>query len=149
MIIKAIQKAFAQARQKGWDKTFWAFDVHETIVKPNWSETTLPTEFYPLAKEALQVISKRKDITCILFTCSHPSEIEKYLAYFESHHIQFSYVNENPEVINKKYGNYSKKPYFNVLFEDKAGFDPYTDWDLVLQELKKYPENALKERIGK
>lgn len=112
-------------------------------MKPNWSETDLPTEFYPLAKEALREISSRNDVICILFTCSHPSEIEKYLVYFKSHGIHFSYVNENPEVINKKYGNYSKKPYFNVLFEDKAGFDPYTDWELVLADLKRYPETIL------
>jgi len=40
-------------------------------------------------------------------------------------------VNENPEVLNLKYGCYDKKPYFNVVFEDKAGFDPMTDWLLV------------------
>ncbi|GAA0891342.1 hypothetical protein GCM10009122_10210 [Fulvivirga kasyanovii] len=136
MITRAIKKAFAQAKEKNWDKTFWAFDIHETIIKPNWSEHKIPTEFYPLAKEALQLISKRKDVSRILFTCSHPNEIEKYLAFFREHDIHFDHVNGNPEIISKKYGYYEKKPYFNVLFEDKAGFDPYEDWEEVIKLVK-------------
>lgn len=136
MITRAIKKAFAHAEEKNWDKTFWAFDIHETIIKPNWSEESIPTEFYPLAKEALQLISKRKDVSRILFTCSHPAEIEQYLNFFRENNIHFDHVNENPEVVTKKYGCYEKKPYFNVLFEDKAGFDPYEDWEEVIKLVK-------------
>ena len=131
MIAKAIDKALENAQQKNWDKTYWAFDIHETIVKPNWQVGNIPKDFYPHAKECLQLITAQKNITTLLFTCSHPHEIEEYLAFFKSNDIHFDYVNENPEVINLKYGNYDKKPYFNVLFEDKAGFDPVTDWQLV------------------
>ena len=63
-----------------------------------------------------------------LFTCSHPHEIEGYLELFESNDIHFKFVNENPEVVDFKYGYYEKKPYFNLLFEDKAGFDPTIHW---------------------
>ncbi|NMM49902.1 hypothetical protein [Marinigracilibium pacificum] len=137
MITKAIIKAFDNAKKKNWDKTFWAFDIHETIIKPNWSADEIPTEFYPRAKEAMQMITHRSDVTSILFTCSHPHEISKYLAYFEQNGIHFDHVNENPEVKSKKYGYYEKKPYFNVLFEDKAGFDPNSDWDQVIELLSK------------
>lgn len=136
MITRAIKRAFEQAKEKNWDKTFWAFDIHETIIKPNWSEHSIPTEFYPLAKEALQLISKRTDVSRILFTCSHPDEIEKYLAFFKENDIHFDHVNGNPEIVSKKYGYYEKKPYFNVLFEDKAGFDPYEDWEEVIKLVK-------------
>ncbi|MBK6265774.1 hypothetical protein JKA74_12080 [Marivirga sp. S37H4] len=145
MITKAISRAFEQAKTRNWNKTYWAFDVHETVLEPNWSEVELPTKFYPLAKKALQLISQREDVCCILFTCSHPSEIEKYLAFFASHNIHFSYVNENPEVKNKKYGNFSKKPYFNVLFEDKAGFDALTDWKEVIKLLEKKQETVIQK----
>lgn len=138
MITKAINKAFEHARLKKWEHTYWAFDIHETIIKPNWSISAIPKEFYPNAKEALQLISERKDVKRILFTCSHPNEIVKYLDYFESHGILFDYVNENPEVVNMKYGFYDKKPYFNVLFEDKAGFDASEDWKEVIELLKKH-----------
>ena len=136
MITRAIKKAIINAKAKGWDKMYWAFDIHDTIVKPNWSVKEIPTEFYPLAKEALQLISNRDDVVMILYTCSHPHELEKYVNFFRLHEIYFDYVNENPEVESEQYGYYERKPYFNVLFEDKAGFDPYEDWGPVMKVLK-------------
>jgi hypothetical protein len=140
MITKAIEKAFGFAKAKGWEKTYWAIDVHDTIIVPNYSLSEIPKEFYPKAKEIMHLISQRSDIVLILYTCSHPNEIEKYLEYFKEFDIHFDYVNENPEVENMGYGFYDRKFYFNVLFEDKAGFDPYTDWELVEQLLAKHPE---------
>lgn len=138
MVTNLIQKTFAHAKTMGWTKMYWAIDVHETMIYPNWKEGSIPTEFYLHAKEALQLISSRKDIVTILYTCSHPHEIDQYLTYFKENGIRFDYVNENPEVINKKYGNYSRKPYFNVLLEDKAGFEPSTDWPEVIRLLNEY-----------
>lgn len=135
MILNAINKAFAKVESTAWTKTYWAFDLHETIIKPNWLEGVIPTEFYPYAKEAMQLISTRKDIVRIMYTCSHPNEIVQYKEFFAANDIHFDYVNENPEVINEKYGYYDKKPYFNVLFEDKAGFDP-ASWKDVIERLE-------------
>lgn len=140
MITKAIEKCFIRAKQRSWDKTYWAFDIHETIIIPNYKVNSIPTEFYPNAKEVLQLISKRRDISIILYTCSHPDEISKYVNFFESNSIICDYVNENPEVHSEGYGYYEDKFYFNVLFEDKAGFEPATDWIKVKQLLIKYPE---------
>ncbi len=131
MVTKAIIKAFQRKKDRNWDKTYWGFDIHETIILPNWSEVDIPITFYPHAKEVLQLISAKKDIICILFTCSHPNEIKVYEKLFKENDIHFDYVNENPEVHGVKYGYYEKKPYFNVLFEDKAGFDPLEDWQKV------------------
>ena len=124
------------AEDRGWERTYWAFDIHETIIRPNWKVDEIPTTFYPFAKETLQLVSKRTDIIRILYTCSHPQEIEKYLKFFASYDIHFDHVNENPQVGNSGYGCYDKKPYFNVLFEDKCGFDAESDWEAVLEFLK-------------
>ncbi len=131
MITKAILNALERKKLKDWDKTYWGFDIHETMVIPNWDEFDVPTEFYPHVLEVMQMLSKREDIVRILFTCSHPDEIVVYKKHFKALGIKIDYVNENPEVHSVKYGNYDKKPYFNVLFEDKAGFDPHTDWLIV------------------
>ena len=137
MILRSIKHCFAEAQRKGWGNTFWAVDIHGTIVKPNYKAGDIPKEFYPFAAETLKLLSERPDITLILYTCSHPWEVEDYLAYFESKGIHFKYVNENPEVATdpQGYGNYDKKMYFNVLFEDKAGFDP-SEWEEVYNFLK-------------
>jgi hypothetical protein len=133
-IVKSITiNHFGHKISRNWDRTFWAFDIHGTILKPNYTYGSTPDEFYPMAKETLQLISKLSDVVMFLYTCSHPHEVDEYIALFESNDIHFKYVNENPEVLTQTngYGNYDKKPYMNVLFEDKAGFDPMTDWQEV------------------
>jgi hypothetical protein len=132
MITKAIQNCIQHATQKGWEKTYWAFDIHGTILRPTYKSGMVSTEFYPYAKEAMQLLSLKKDIVRVLYTCSYPHEIEQYIEYFKKYDIHFDYVNENPDVCAGAYGHYERKFYFNVLFEDKAGFDPLTDWKLVL-----------------
>ena len=81
----------------------------------------------------------------IMYTCSHPEEIEKYLELFESKGIKFNYVNENPEVSGTEYGDFTGKPYMNVLLEDKAGFDAEEDWKKIGNLLNKYPKDYLKK----
>lgn len=131
MITKAFARAFEIKEARNWDKIYCAVDIHGTIVKPNYSKETLPTEFYKYAKEVLQDLSKRNDVVLILYTCSFPEEIEKYLEFFKEHEINFEYVNSNPEVENNTYGYFNDKFYFNILLEDKAGFDGETDWNLI------------------
>jgi hypothetical protein len=125
-ILKAVKKAFKEMEEKKWEYVFFYFDIHSTILFPDYNNTT--TELYPDAKEVLQHYSSRKDIVICLYTCSYPDEIKRYRAFFESHGIHFKYDNVNPEVTNTKYGCYIHKPYYNALFEDKAGFDALYDW---------------------
>jgi hypothetical protein len=136
MITKAIRNCLQQAKQKGWDKTYWAFDIHGTLLKPTFRQGVVSTEFYPYAKEVMQLLSQRSDIVRILYTCSYPHEIEEYVQYFKEHNIHFDYLNQNPDVCAGAYGHYERKFYFNVLFEDKAGFDPLTDWKQVFDLLQ-------------
>ena len=136
MITKAITTCFTLARQKNWDRTFWAFDIHGTILKPNYRRDSISTEFYPMAKEVMQMLTQRQDIVRILYTCSYPHEIEQYIEYFKSHGIEFDYINENPEIANGGYGYYQDKFYFNVLMDDKAGFDGETDWMAIKKVLE-------------
>ena len=145
-IIKSIKKNHFEYKEKrGWDKPYWFFDIHGTILKPNYTHGAIPKEYYPYAKETLQFLSQLSDVCMILYTCSHPEEIQEYVELFNTHDINFHYINENPEVITDKngYGCYDKKPYVNVLFEDKAGFDPETDWEMVLAFMKEnYESNS-------
>lgn len=133
MILRAIETAFDVMEKRGWDKVYYLVDLHSTVIKPNYQAGNIPTEFYPNAKEVLQMLTKRKDICLIMYTCSHPHEIEEYKEFFEGHGITFEYVNENPEVKTQEggYGCYDKKPYMNVLIDDKAGFDGETEWMLI------------------
>ena len=130
-----ILKTYKIAVQRGWNCTFWAIDIHDVIIKSNYKAGDIPTEFLGDSKKVLQRISLRNDIVLILYTCSYPNEIEQYLELFRNNKINFKYVNENPECLNTGFGFFEKKFYFNVLFEDKAGFIPERDWPLVTEAL--------------
>lgn len=139
MIVPAIKKQYEVARGRGWDRTYWAVDLHGTVIRPNYRDDELPTEYYEHALLAMQRLSKRPDAVLILYSCSWPREIERYLEKFKTDGVKFDYVNKNPEVESKSYGYYEDKPYFNVLLDDKAGFDPSVHWAEILLALPNIP----------
>lgn len=139
MLLDTLKKQYQNAKNKGWDKLYIAVDIHDTIVHGNYITDVLPTEFLVGAKETLQELSKRNDVCLILYTCSHPSEIVKYLEFFTKRGINFKYVNENPEVPNNALGCYTDKMYFNLLLDDKAGFVE-SDWYAISNFFKETPE---------
>lgn len=125
--------AITQLRKKievhDWKKIYVAFDLHGTIVKPNYKPGELCTEFYPGAITSLRFLSASPDqFKLILFTSTPPELIQGYLESFKYYDIFFEYVNSNPEIATEPghYGDYSEKFYFDLLFDDKAGFDPDT-----------------------
>lgn len=165
-ILTWIKEMFEHAEKKQWFEVYFAFDIHGTISIPDYRKGIKkdPIEkpavtYYPFAKEVLQILSNRPDTVIIMFTSSYPEEIEYYNNIFKNDGINFKYINENPEISSTRgsFGFYEKKMYFNVLFDDKAGFDPHKDWEPIYNYLKetkyhpdqnwsmKYKENYHKE----
>jgi len=136
MILDAITRMFDRAFEKEWYETYWAFDLHGTIVKPTYNSKG-DTEYYPYALDVLRILTKRPDIKLILWTSSFPEEIKDFLKEFELDKIHFDAVNENPGISSKagNFGYYEQKFYFNVLFDDKAGFNPNVEWKQVYDYL--------------
>lgn len=126
--VKALERNWEKAKKKKWDCIYIAIDIHDTIVYGNYDNTNIPTKFTPHAKQTLQYLSNRKDIVMFLYTCSHKHEIKKYEVFFKENGIKFQSVNKNPAVENNDLGCYDDKPYFNLLLDDKAGFDCENDW---------------------
>ena len=127
---------FEHAFKKAWFETYWAIDLHGTILYPNHSKSPQDIRYYPKAKETLQYMTQRPDIILFTYTASYPEQLANYLTQFEKDGIRFNYINENPDISEAKghFGRFDQKPYFNVLLDDKAGFDPMTDW-LSLYEM--------------
>jgi len=134
MLLKSINDSFALAERKKWDRVYWAIDIHGTIVKPTYSNEQNDS-FYTGALAVLHELSNRPDICLILYSCSYPDKIEYYINKFKKLGIVFDYVNCNPEVKDNDYSSYKEKFYFNVILDDKAGFDPETDWSVVQEGL--------------
>lgn len=136
MLIDSLENCIKSAKRKNWNNIYIAVDIHDTIVKGNYKTDELPTEFLPMAKKTLQMLSARKDITLLLYTCSHPAEIEKYFAFFKENDINFKYCNENPDVPDNALGCYTKKLYFNILLDDKGAFNGHTEWPIIYNFFK-------------
>jgi len=137
MIVNWINKMFDHSFKKEWFETYWAIDLHGVVFEPNYRNSPSHAKFYPWAKETLLLMKERKDIVMIMFTSSYPNEIEFYDALLIENGIVFDYINENP-AIHAKHGNfgcYDKKMYFNVLLDDKAGFDPLVEWEQIYDYL--------------
>jgi hypothetical protein len=137
---KFIHKMFLHSFSKEWYETFWTIDLHSTIIKPTYKNKRQIFEYYPYAKEVLQLLSNRQDITLIMYTSSFPDEIIYYMKCFKKDNIYFKHVNENPNISSKNgnFGYYEKKFYFNILFDDKAGFDPILEWEQIFKLLLEY-----------
>lgn len=134
-LVNSIEKMYLNAKRKNWDKIYIAVDIHDTIVYANYDIEEIPTEFIANSKEVLQHLSDRKDIGLILYTCSHPHEIEKYIKYFKENGIEFEYSNKNPEISNTELGCYDHKLYFNLLLDDKACFNAEKDWTVLYETM--------------
>lgn len=129
MIKQAIKNALLMKSIRGWDTLYWAIDLHGVVLVPNY-DRIVKLEMYPLAEYVLQELTDSKKNKLIMYTASKEVEIEKYVKLFAREHIKFDFLNKNTDVrdADTNYGAYENKPYFNILLEDKAGFDPYEDW---------------------
>ena len=149
MILDVIKKLIENQKEHHWYESYWAFDFHGTIINPNHIKGSTVMEFYPYAKETLQLISKtRPDIRMIISTSSYPDEMIVYKEKFEENNIFFHYENENPEINEAHFGFYKYKWYFDIMFEDKSGFNP-DEWKEIYYFLKKMKWNPDKEWIRK
>jgi len=128
-IIDVIHRQYDKQMRQQWYETYWLIDMHGVIIRPNHKEKLVnKLDFYEWAKPSLQLLTARPDIRTILYTCSHKDQIRHYINLLSLHNIEFEYVNDNPEIGEGDYGDYTNKPYFDVYLDDKAGFDAETEW---------------------
>ncbi len=117
--------------ERNWDTLYFIVDVHEVILKPDYTKTA--SEYYPLALETLQMLSDRPEICLIMWTASKEEDRKKYLDFFRKDGINFRYINENPEIAEvSEWGDYNTKMYANVGLDDKFAFDPELHWQEIL-----------------
>ena len=76
-ILNWIKTMFKHSEQRQWYETYWFFDFHGVISKPDYRKEVKEVIYYPYAKETLQYITaNRPDIVMVLFTSSYPEEIK-------------------------------------------------------------------------
>jgi hypothetical protein len=136
-----IDKAYQLKKERNWEYVYWCIDLHNTIIKTLYTnglgyEKIKNPEFFPCAEEVLQYLTNKKDVVLILWTSSHQNEIENIDRLLKEHGIRFDHFNNNPIEQNNGWSVFDTgKFYFNILLDDKAGFDGNTDWIKIKEEL--------------
>ena len=132
-IIKAFEAAFYRAKENNWDYIVVLVDIHDTIFKATYSKED-NYEYIGKAKDALQVMSARKDIKIILWSSTF-SKIQ-YILRLDKDNIIVDAFNRNIDGIeNTEIACFDEKPYFNVGIDNAFGFDPERDWDDIYNYL--------------
>lgn len=129
----AIINAYKYNKKVGRKKIYWTIDIHDTIAHSNYADE-MP-HVIPEAIEALKILQAYPETVLILFSSSYHHN--QYIEHFMKHGVYFKYFNENPEVCDTATGDFSKKFYYNVLLDDKAGF-VQDDWNEVLRSVATY-----------
>lgn len=122
-----IVKAFEDKKKRGWHTFYVAVDLHGTLIKPYHD----CIEFYPGAIEVMRWFNSRPDFKVILWTSSYLVDIEKFQRACEKEGISFNFINGNPLEKSNGRAFFGQKFYFNIILDDKAGFEGDTDWHLV------------------
>ena len=127
-LIKYIKKVF----DGGYETIYIIVDIHNTVLKPSFFNEE-KFEYFPFAKETLQILSRRKDVRLIMWTSSFEDKIQMYLDHFKSEGIIFDYFNENPEFSSESmpFACFDKKFYYDIGIDDKFGFDAEVDWEEI------------------
>ncbi len=116
---------------RGWDKLYVLVDVHDTIFKASYDRTEAKPWFLGCSRKVLQRLTSDPRFVLILWTSTWPDKISEYLKIFEDSGIKFDYVNSNPEVLSNGLSCFDGKPYFNIILDDKAGFQAERDWMII------------------
>jgi len=133
-IIKSIERAYSVMDERNWETIYWCIDLHGVCLKSNY--TTNQNEWINNdALECLQLISSLPESKIILWSSCYPSELMRIRQMFKENNITVDFFNKNTDIHNTNTGNFNRKFYFSVLLDDKAGFDPETDWREIYEYL--------------
>lgn len=134
--MKTISKLFREAWEKKesrkWQYVYIMVDLHGVILPSNYHSSNDLRFIDSYAKECLQYLSQQDDIILILWSSSYEFEITNVRRWLAKEGILFDFVNENPLELNTDYADFSKKPYFSIVLDDKGGFEP-SDWYYLSQ----------------
>ena len=138
-ITEFLDKTYQRYAERSWDRLYVLLDMHETVLFPNYDGVS--DTFYEGSIEALQLMCERPEICIIMWTCSRPEDCQIYKQLLLDKGVRVDYINENPEVRDKfSWGDYTKKLYANIIFDDKAFFDATKDWHEIADYFKKRDE---------
>jgi len=134
-----VQKALENREKRGWKKLYWCIDLHSTIIDPTYDVNHVPERMFRFAPHVLRMLTMRPDMCIILYTSTSEESLSGVFEMFKENGITIDYLNKNPECESRGYADFSTKFYYDIVLDDKAGFEE-SDWktiyDLLLKEMK-------------
>jgi hypothetical protein len=134
-LVKSLKDAYQKMEERGWDTIYWAIDLHGVCLKSNYEQGGY-SWINEKAIEALQLIASRPESKILLWSSVYPDEMLPILDFFYDHGVRAYGFNANLHESNNKVSCFDQKFYFSILLDDKAGFDPEEDWDVIIEFLK-------------
>ena len=133
-ITEILKHTFEQKEVRKYAKIYWAIDLHDTVITGKYNRFNEGAMIFPHAKEVLDYLHDSPVHQTILWTSSWTDAVQDILKRYD---LKFNYFNENPECPSTDMCDFNKKHYFNVLIDDKAGFQGITDWFEIGEALYK------------
>lgn len=144
----AMRRAFEKRRDRNYDTTYWAIDIHDTIVPSTYTyPNTYNVTAYDHMLECLQLLSGMPDHKIILWSCTAKERSTELIDLLKTHDINIDFYNENPECESTDICDFNSKFYTDLIIEDKAGWNPYKDWSLLYVHLLLIKESGTEEII--
>lgn len=79
-----------------------------------------------------------KDQKIILWTATKEEKVNNiYIPYLKENFINVDYLNCNPDCISNDYTCFDKKFYYDIMIDDKAGFE-IIQWVDIYNEILKW-----------
>lgn len=131
--LRAVKKAYEQAKSRGWSSIYWAIDLHGTLVKSNYTSNSYEW-INGDAKETLKLILSLPESHVIFWSSMYSADQIVFLEWLEDQLelsesiLKYIKFNANNNVENTATGCFDEKFYMSILIDDKAGFDPELEW---------------------
>lgn len=132
-ISTAVRAAYTKMAERKWDSIYYLLDLHGTVFIPDYEGHSFKA--YESASNGLKRICALPETKLIIWSSVREADKEMYIKELCKLGVPREKIigfNVNPlEDKPTLVGDFSEKPYFSVIVDDKAGFSPYGDWNLL------------------
>jgi hypothetical protein len=131
-----LEKAFRLKEENNWEFVYIVIDLHDTMVYGRCHPKYVKGQFgfFKDALPVLRYLTNRKDVKLILYSSSSYSHIEEFRKFAFNHEVEFDFVNCNTDEdckLKSDTADFTSKFYYNVILDDRGGFEGDTDWTLI------------------
>jgi hypothetical protein len=147
-IIKAIQIAQKKQKERKYQYLYWCIDIHGVILTPTYELNNIGATYYPYCLKTLKILSDSPDQKIILWSSSHSNQLESVRRNLEDKGVDIDFINSNPDYTISEICDFSQKFYFDILLDDKAGFEAESDWEEIYNYLLKGEQYEQQYRIN-